>query len=122
MSINLLFTNPNVPFTPINTNTWNTIAGPGSTIAVAGTMNQIDASNNGGTTTLSFPQSVIFPDAVSIPSLNINNVYTMPSTIGTNGQILGINGSTIAWIDDTEGGFTVEGTTNEITANTVGNT
>ena len=79
----------------------------------------ISVSNPTGTVTLDLSTSI------AVENITIGlapNNYTMPSTIGTNGQILGINGSTIAWIDDTEGGFTVEGTTNEITANTVGNT
>jgi hypothetical protein len=82
-------------------------------------------NNSDGNISISSPTGDITLDlATSIAVENITiglapNNYAMPSSIGTNGQILGINGTTIQWVNDTQGNFTVEGTTDQINANTV---
>ena len=84
---------------------------------VEGTTNEITANTVGNTCTLSLPNTV------AINTLTLNSKTFQDPTTGNPTQILGLDSSNnMVWIDDTEGGFTVEGTTNEITANTVGNT
>jgi hypothetical protein len=125
MSINLLFSNPQEKLTPINMNTWNALAGPGSTIAVAGTTNEINVNTQGGTATVSLPNSVVFPSSATVPILNVNNSYTMPSSIGTPGQILSVptTGSTLVWANDIVGNVNsvIAGSPNMVINPTSGN-
>jgi len=125
MSINLLFSNPQEKLTPINMNTWNALAGPGSTIAVAGTPNEIAVNTQGGTATVSLPNSVVFPSSATVPILNVNNSYTMPSSIGTPGQILSVptTGSTLVWANDIVGNVNsvIAGSPNMVISPTTGN-
>jgi hypothetical protein len=121
MSINLLFSNPNVPLIPLNMKTWNAMS-TGGTIAVTGTQDQINTNTAGGTTTISLPDEVIFPGSANIPTLNINSSYTMPSTIGTAGQVLSVpnSGSTLIWSSDAGG--TVDSVTGSSNINVNPNT
>jgi len=100
MSINLLFTNPEVPLIPMNVSTWNSFSTNTSTLDIVGTANQIDVVTLGGTTTISLDDKINTPGDLNVSgSLTINSNYGFPDTIGSAGQCLTVtSGSPIlAW-------------------------
>lgn len=89
MSINLLFTNPEVPLIPMNVSTWNSFSTNTSTLDVVGTANQIDVVTLGGTTTISLDDKINTPGDLNVGGiLSVNSNYGFPNTIGAAGQCL----------------------------------
>ncbi len=100
MSINLLFTNPEVPLIPMNVSTWNSFSTNTSTLDIVGTANQIDVVTLGGTTTISLDDKINTPGDLNVSGiLSVNSSYGFPNTIGADGQCLSVTGTspTLIW-------------------------
>jgi hypothetical protein len=98
--------------------------GGGTTITIGATTQEILVSNSNSP----LLSTIIRNSIITTPSLFINNGaginYILPNTNGTSGQVMTwpSSGDQLIWSTPSGGGITsVLGTTNQITANTVGN-
>lgn len=86
---------------------------------IQGTTNEIIASTTGNVTTLAFDTHTHIPGQLTINSFSAPMAF--PISNGSAGQVLSTNGSgQLSWVNETSSG-TIQGTTNEIVATSVGN-
>ena len=105
-----LFSDTN-PIIPLASATWNAISTGSSGITAITGSEGINAVTSGGNCTLSFSGTAL------IPELEINGNYTLPTTDGSNNQVLTTNGSgTVTWQDGGGGSgvSSLTGTDNQI--------
>jgi hypothetical protein len=99
---------------------WAAVTAEGT---VTGTTNQINVQSAGGNVTVALdPGFVNVPGALGYNATN-NQSMQFPTQRGTAGQVLASDGAgMINWVNQTGGGSSVEGTTNQIKATTVSGT
>jgi hypothetical protein len=92
----------------VNNNTLEFINLPPATIeTITGTTNQITATQTGNNYNLSFPSSVTMNNLTTSTLQNGTLIY--PSTGGTNGQVLGMSGGALTFVNETAQGTLTEG-------------
>ena len=100
----------------VNNNTLEFINLPPATVeTITGTANQITATQTGNNYTLSMPSNVSIANLTT--STLQNGSLTYPSTGGTNGQILGMSGGSLTFINETAQGEILGSSNINVTTN-----